>query len=250
MQINVFVIIAQIVNFFILLVILQKVFYKPISEAMEKRQKKIDDLVADSESKAEKADELIEEYEEKLSQLEYQEKEALKEVREKADKYKEELLTQYKNEADRRKEEYLKEIEDDKRKREKELQRSLGVNSVKIAESILSYITDKSLEEKIFASFVDKIKRIEELDERGEISFDQEQFEVISARALSSDRKRILEDAIKEKFANFKEVDYAIDENLVLGHELRLASYVVNASVRKYVDQTELNIIKTIESKY
>ena len=44
MQIEWFEILAQVFNFFILLLILRKIFYKPINQVMENRQEKIDKL--------------------------------------------------------------------------------------------------------------------------------------------------------------------------------------------------------------
>ncbi|MBF7096981.1 F0F1 ATP synthase subunit delta [Alkalibacter mobilis] len=250
MEINLFEVIAQIINFFILLVMLQKVFYKPINDVMEKRQDKIDELIEDSRSKMSHANKLIEEYEQKLDKLESEEKNAIKEARQKAEKIKDDLLEDYKSEADRRRMEYFKEIEDDKRKLSKEIQTVLGQNSVKIARRILTYVTDEALEEKYFTAFVEKIKKIDKIDAEYEISLDEEYFEVISATELSTEKKDILKSALKSKFNEFKSIDYTVDESMIIGYELRLESYAVNSSLKKYLDQIELNILKTIEAKY
>jgi len=62
MNINWFEIIAQIVNFFILLFILKKLFYKPVIKAMKDREERIDNIREEATKKREEADELIQQY--------------------------------------------------------------------------------------------------------------------------------------------------------------------------------------------
>ncbi|WP_409227146.1 F0F1 ATP synthase subunit delta [Gudongella sp. SC589] len=249
MQIEWFEILAQVFNFFILLLILRKIFYKPVNQVMESRQQKIDQLLGEAEEKMANANSLMDEYQAKLARLESEEEATIREARKKAEDMKEDLLEKYKKEADRRREEFLREIEDDKNRLSREIQTSLGQNSVKIARQILSYITDQDLEEEYFESFLNKIDKLEEAASDFEISFQEEKFEFVSADEISKEKKATLEAALKEKFKNFKELRYSVDEDLVMGYELRLESYVLNSSLKKYLEQTEINILKTIEAK-
>lgn len=249
MQIEWFEILAQVFNFFILLLILRKIFYKPINQVMENRQEKIDKLMEESEEKMADAKSLMDEYQTKLARLESEEEATIREARKKAEDMKDDLLEQYKNEADRRREEFLREIEDDRKRLSREIQTALGQNSVKIARHILSYITDEDLEEEYFESFLNKIHRLDQAATDFEISFEEESFEFTSAGEISNEKKKTLESALREKFRNFKDLRYSVDEDLVMGYELRLESYVLNSSLKKYLDQTEINILKTIEAK-
>ncbi|MCR3955493.1 MAG: F0F1 ATP synthase subunit delta [Gudongella sp.] len=249
MQIEWFEILAQVFNFFILLLILRKIFYKPVNQVMENRQEKIDKLIEESEEKMADAKSLMDEYQTKLARLESEEEATIREARKKAEDMKDDLLEQYKNEADRRREEFLREIEDDRKRLSREIQTALGQNSVKIARHILSYITDEDLEEEYFESFLNKIHRLDQAATGFEISFEEESFEFTSAGEISDEKKKTLESALREKFRNFKDLRYSVDEDLVMGYELRLESYVLNSSLKKYLDQTEINILKTIEAK-
>lgn len=249
MQIEWFEILAQVFNFFILLLILRKIFYKPINQVMENRKEKIDKLIEESEGKMADAKSLMDEYQTKLSRLESEEEATIREARKKAEDMKDDLLEKYKKEADRRREEFLREIEDDRKRLSREIQTALGQNSVKIARHILSYITDEDLEEEYFESFLNKIHKLDKAATDFEISFEEERFEFTSAGEISNEKKKTLESALREKFRNFKELRYSVDEDLVMGYELRLESYVLNSSLKKYLDQTEINILKTIEAK-
>lgn len=69
MQINWFEITAQVINFFIILFILQKFFYGPVMDVMEKRQKKIQESLMKADRKMEEAKKLITEYNEKIANI-------------------------------------------------------------------------------------------------------------------------------------------------------------------------------------
>ena len=51
MKINWFTVIAQIINFFLLVWLLRKFLYKPILDAIDEREKKIVSQIADAEAK-------------------------------------------------------------------------------------------------------------------------------------------------------------------------------------------------------
>lgn len=250
MQINLFEIIAQIVNFFILLAILQKFFYKPIQRVMKERQDKIDGLVEESKEMRKEADALIDEYNQKLGSIANKEQEAMKEAREKADTVREELLSQSKQEAEKRKEAFFKEIEEDKRMLERDIHTTLGKSSVQLASNILSYITDESLEEKMFSVLIKNINELDPSKQKDLLSLQEGRIDLVSANPLSQEQKKQLEEALKKVFTNLEHVDYTTDEDLILGYELKMESYLIRISIKKYLEQTEMNILKTIDSRY
>lgn len=164
MQINLFEILAQIINFFILLFVLQKFFYKPISDVMEKRQKQIDETIDESVRKMSEADELAKEYESKITELEKNKREILEGARKEANDIKSNLLEGYQLQAEEKREAFLKEIEDERDDFLVELQKKLGKSAVKISERILRDINDIELEEKMFDLLVKKIKKLKDED--------------------------------------------------------------------------------------
>lgn len=250
MELNLFEIIAQIVNFFILLAILQKVFYKPIRKVMAERQAKIDGLVEESKEKRQEADAMIEEYKDKLDSIAIKEQEAMREAREKADSVREELLLQSKLEAEKRREALFQEIEEDKRLMERDIHTALGKGSVQLASNILSYISDSDLEEKMFSVLLKNIGELDSKDQGDLISAQDGTMEMVSANPMSEEQKSTLEDTLKGVFTNLEKVDYQTDESLILGYELKMESYLIQISIKKFLEQTEMNILKTIDSRY
>ncbi|QSX08537.1 F0F1 ATP synthase subunit delta [Alkalibacter rhizosphaerae] len=250
MEINLFEIIAMVVNFFVLLFILQKFFYKPIQNVMEERQAKIDGLMEESLAKRKEADALIEEYKDKMASLATQEQVAMRQAREQAEEAREALFVEYKIEAEKRREALMKEIEDDKRALERDIQTVLGKNSVILASNILSYITDEALEEKLFYVFLESLKNLDPEKQKDLFASKSGKLELISANPLSKEKKGILEDVLAHIFPNYNQVTYAVDGSLVLGFELKMESYLIRISIKKYLEQMEMNILKTIDARF
>jgi F-type H+-transporting ATPase subunit b len=70
MPIDWFTIIAQIINFLILLWLLKRFLYRPIIDGLDAREKKIAAILADAQSKETQAQALQKNYEQKLSEIE------------------------------------------------------------------------------------------------------------------------------------------------------------------------------------
>src|SRR5665648_591135 len=108
MQISWFEIVAQIINFFIILFILQKLLYKPVIKAMDERQVRIQKSQKEADEKMDNAKELISEYNHKMAEVEDEKSSIINQARIEAKERKDSLLEDYKKEADRKRDSYLK----------------------------------------------------------------------------------------------------------------------------------------------
>lgn len=247
MNISWFEIIAQIVNFFIILFILQKLLYKPVLSAMKKRQERIQKSQIEADEKMKEADELIKKYDKNIEDMQKEKRDILEDARKEAQEKKESLLKEYKEEADDKRKVYLKEIEDEKEKFINNLRKKLGYSAIKIASHILDTLSSKELEKEIFKNF---ILTLEDLNENVPDSdvFKEETLEMNSFRDLSTEEKETLENALKKQFKNLKTIQYETDPSLILGYELILETYTIHANINNYLSEIEKDIIKNIET--
>lgn len=248
MEINWFDIVAEIINFFILLFILQKLLYKPVLNAMAERQERIQKAQIEADEKMNKAKELINEYDSKIANVEDDKREILDKARQEAQDKREDLLERYKEEAENKRKVYLKEIEDEKEVFIKSLRRNLGESAVKIASYILDTISSKELEEEVFHSFTESLNTLEESIPDENILDGQEDLDIISSRNLSEDEKQTIESILKKQMKDLKDINYEVDESLILGYELSLETYTVHTNIKNYLDSIEEDIIKNLET--
>ena len=249
MQISWFEIIAQIINFFIMLFILQKLLYKPVINAMETRQERILKSQIEADREMAEARELINEYNARIADIDEEKRELLEKARISAEERRDELLTNYKKEAEAKRNIYLKEIEDEKDGFLERLSKELGENAVKIASHILSTISSKELEEEVFKSFIRAISDLEEKTKDNKILNDQKNLKLYSARNISENEKNEIEKVLKDQINNLENISYELDENLILGFELNMDTHTIHTSIKNYLDIIEDDIINTLEKK-
>ena len=247
MQIDWFEIVAQIINFFIILFILQKLLYKPVMNMMETRQERIQKDQIEAEEKMNKAEELISEYDTKIAGVEDEKREILDDARDKAQERKQELLETYKEEAENKRQVYLNEIEDEKELFIKNLRKKLGQNAVKIASHILSNISSKELEDEVFNTFLKNIKNLRDNIEEPGLLDEEKDIELYSAEELSQDKKEKIKEVLGEQVENLDHLEFEVDEDLILGYQLSLETYTVHTDIKNYLDSIEEEIIEEIE---
>lgn len=247
MQINLFEIVAQIINFFILLFILQKLLYKPVINVMEERQERIQKSQIEADEKMGKARGLIDDYDKKIADIEQEKREILDDARKTAQAKKESLLKDYRKEAENKRTAYLKEIEDEKESFIKNLRKKLGESSVKIASGILATISSKELEEEVFVTFVEKLQAVKESIPDASVLRDEKHLNLYSSKELSQEEKQTIESTLKSQLENLKEINYQVDDQLILGYELSLETYTVHSNIKNYLEVIEKDILENLE---
>ena len=247
MQITWFGVIAQVINFFLMLFILQKLLYKPVVKAMDDRQISIQKSQKEADEKMNNAKELISEYKDKMAVVEDEKSSIINQARIEAKEKKESLLEDYKTEADRKRASYLKEIEDEKKNFIDNLRKTMGQSAVKIASHILEMISSKDLEDEVFNSFIGELNNLENNIEEKRTLKDEKQVILNSARELSDGEKDQIQQKLKETLKNLETIEYNVDPDLVLGYELNLETYTVHTSIKNYLDAVESDILKMLE---
>lgn len=152
------ILLGQIINFAILLFLLQKLVYKPLFSLLKQRREKIEEGIKKSAEAEEKLSSLLqvkkrmeEEAEEKRKQVlieaEKQGQERIKEKMENAEKEREQVLLKAKKEAEELKE-----------KEKEELLRESVDNAFALAEAVLKENIDKEKNKALTQEFLNKLK--------------------------------------------------------------------------------------------
>lgn len=140
-HIDIKLIIAQLVNFGIVLFVLKKFAYGPVLKMMQERTEKIEKGMADAESAGKKILEIAEKEKEVLVQARKEAQEIVTKAEEIAKKNKEEIITEAKNQSE-------KILSDSAKKIEQEKNQMLQEVKGQIAELVIA-ATGKVIGEKI-----------------------------------------------------------------------------------------------------
>lgn len=248
MQINWFEIVVQMINFFLLLFVLQKLLYTPVINVMEKRQQGIQAQQQEADRKIREAEEKEADFTAKIAELENQKQVLLEAAKQEARLTKEEMLESFKAEAGKKREGYHREVEEEKERFLRQLRGVLGQQATQIAARILTMISKEELEDKLFATFLQKIATLDPETLQDERSGTEELI-LKSAVELSQEQKSTLEERLQDAVGTFDGISYEVDEELILGYELKLETLTVHANITKYLEETEKSIAQALENK-
>jgi len=162
MLIDWFTVVAQLINFFILVLLLKRFLYTPVLKAIDDRERKIKTQIQEAESQMSEAGEEQKKYLKKNETFDKERDALMEEVNEQAQKERSFLLDQARQEA----KELRRQLEESLKEEKEELHHKI-VEKVRkeifvILRKILRDLASQSLEEQMTRVFLDRINNLEE----------------------------------------------------------------------------------------
>lgn len=254
MEINWFTFFAQIVNFLILVFVLQKLLYKPIVQAMERREQTIRDHLQSAEKQQQQAEQEMAHYQQMQAEFASQKAELLAQVRLEVAQIREQLLQEVENESVIARSQWQASLKRQKSVFLQEVRHRTIQQLQAIARLVLQDLAETSLEEQISQIFLKKLQNLDERDRFDlvspltKISNNDKQIAltVVSTFDLSGEIKAQIANILQNYFnqANLGEIalDYEIQPDLVCGIELRGIGYKLTWSIEAYLDSLSENL--------
>lgn len=239
MQITLFEIIALVINFFVLLFILQKLFYNPVTEIMEERQRKIEENITNAERKNEEAQKLISKYESKIREIEKEKTETMNEALKEAEEYKSNLVERYKKEAEQKKAGFLMEAKEDREAIAAEMRNFMVKGTVDIARNLVDSFQRENLESYLFDALLSKISSFSEEKHEVRRQEDEGRFVLICADKVDERKKEHLEFVLQENRFDVRSLEIREDPSLVAGYMLKMSDYTIYSSISHFLDKKE-----------
>jgi F-type H+-transporting ATPase subunit b len=239
MQIDWLTVAAQIVNFLILVWLLHRFLYGPITRAMARRENRIKSRLDDAAQEREKAEAKQRELDEKLRELEDQREQKLREAREEADELKHKLEHEARKEVDRKREAWLAEMREDRQDFVTQLREAMSEGFRDLADDALRKLADSSLTERMAAVFLERLHDLsaDDAERVKEAARDEGSVKIESGQPLDADTRRKLTRAIDDMITEKVDVTYEGDVPGLVGIRLRAGSATIEWSVDEYLDR-------------
>lgn len=151
------VLIAQIINFGILLIVLYKLLYKPILDVLERRKKTIEKSLKDAADISKRMEHAEVEIGMKLTEAKREASRILEESRKAAEEERQKRKEETAKEIQDMREKVRAEIEEEKRGIINEARQEIGSLVVELSEKVIRKNLDKNEEEAIAADITDAI---------------------------------------------------------------------------------------------
>ena len=161
MLIDWFTVIAQLINFIILVFLLKRFLYQPILSTMEKRQKYIESQWQEAERHREKAKQEASSYRRQRQQLNERRNALMSEAKEKAEHHRQTLVKNARDEVDQIREKWHASVRRKQRLFFDRLQQKVSEQIVEVTRKILSDLAEISLEQQVVSRFIENLQKLE-----------------------------------------------------------------------------------------
>ncbi|MDR3592256.1 MAG: F0F1 ATP synthase subunit B [Negativicutes bacterium] len=149
--------IAQIINFLILVAILTKVAYKPLMKALADRQARIAESLETADKERAAAEQLKREYQEQLAQARTQAQAIVDKATKLAEQTRDEIMQEARTEHARLLKEAREEIAREQQRAIAELKNEVVSLSIAAATKIIGHNIDAAANAKLVTDFIDKL---------------------------------------------------------------------------------------------
>ena len=250
MQIDWFTVIAQIINFLILVGLLKRFLYKPILNAIEERENKITSQLEDAESKKGEAQKEKEEFSKRNEDFEDKKKELMKKAEEEAEEKRKKLLEEARNEANEFRSQLKKSSEEVQQNLSQEIEEKVKKEVFEITRKTLSDLASLDMEEQTVRVFIKRLNEMKE-DEKKQFleAFESKEDPILvrSAFDLPSEQKTEIQNTVADVLGSETEFQYKTVPELVSGIELTANGFKLSWSISEYLNSLEKSISETIK---
>ena len=252
MLIDWYTVIAQIINFLVLIALAKHFLYGRIINAMNQREERIAARLAEATQKKQEAEQLEQIYRQQNQQLEIQKKAILDQAQEQAEAQRKLLLDQARQEVDELKARWYDAIQQEKNAFLQELRQRAGRQVYAVARRALQDLANADLEEQIMGVFIQRLQNLDEKERRmiaASIHEGNKHLVVNSSFEIPEDRRQQLNQALQKFLNNGFRIEYRTDPEVISGIELKTPSHKLAWSLDDYLETLEADLQTALEDK-
>jgi F-type H+-transporting ATPase subunit b len=243
---------AQALNFIILVWLLRRFLYKPILDAVDAREKLIARELADAESKKAEAQKERDAFAHKNEEFDRQRADLLSRAADEAKAERQRLLDDARKAADAESAKRQQALRDDAGHLNQALRLRTEQEVFAIARKALVDLADTSLEERMAAVFVDRLRALDATTKTSlaaSLEAGSPPAVVRSALELSGAQRAVLQKALNEAFSTDVPLRFETAPNLVSGIEFTSNGQKLAWSIADYLSSLEKAVGDLLKEK-
>lgn len=226
---------AQIVNFLILVYLLKRFLYRPVLDAMDRREQRIAGRLSEAAEREQAAEREAEDYRAQRRELEEQRQQMLERVESEAEDRRRELMEAARRAAEQAREQYLAEVEREKDTFVHGLRQTAVEEIVRVARAVLGELADADLEQSAVRRF---IERLGEADEQTRCALaNAASIRVATSFELGETLTSELRDALARLLDREPELTFKHTGSLLAGIELTADGHRLSWTIDAYLDR-------------
>lgn len=238
MLIDWFTVIAQVINFLILVWLLKRFLYRPILNAIDAREKRIEATISDAHAKEIESQKQREEYQQKNELFDQQRSAHMNEVLEAAKAERTQLLDAARQESDDLRARLQQALRNEQLSLNEELSRRAREEVFAIARKALFDLAGTSLEQRMTEIFLDRLRELNDAqmaEVKSAFKTSSHPLLVRTAFELPAQQCAAIETVIGEILGKEKQIEFNIVPDLVSGIEISCNGRKIAWSIADYL---------------
>jgi len=225
-----FTVVAQIVNFLILVLLLRRFLYRPILRMMDEREAKIAARLEDARRIQAEAQSEVETYRRRNQELAERREALMFEAKEEAEAWRKKLIARAHQEIDEARGRWYESLRQEQAAFVQDVRQRIGQQVVAIARQALTSLASVDLEERMIAAFLEQVHGMSE-DERLRFARAVEQagnkVSLHTTFAVSPELQGELEAEVRAVAGEGTAVTFLRDPDLICGIQARIESHKI-----------------------
>ncbi|SRR5690554_604019 len=246
MDIDWFTVIAQIINFLILVWLLKRFLYKPVLNAIDEREKTIASQLEEAANKKREARQERETYIQKNEEFDRVHATQLEEARKRIEDETKRLYEEARQETSALRLKLEESLKQQGQELRETVKRKTKEEVFAIATKVLTDLANAELEGQIMTVFIEKIRALNETEQKDFRKALQENggpIRIITVFEPAPHLKHQLEQAVQETTGITAEFEYFLDPDLLSGIMLETTDYQLSWSIESYLESLKLETI-------
>lgn len=235
MDINWLTVVAQLVNFLVLVYLLKRFLYHPVITAMEEREKLIASKLESAREREAAASARQQDFQNKQDALEQEKQSILEDAKNQAQQEYETQTDAARKQISEQQARWLEQLGKEQQDYLDELARQGGEALVRIAAQILDELSDSQLQDRIVDVFISKLRTLS-AEQGSSLGSADGPLTVSTAFELEEAQRLRLQNAL-EPFCKDKELSFQLEPELIGGIELSVDGEKISWNIRDYLEQ-------------
>lgn len=246
MKFDIWTFLFQVINFFVLLLILKRILYRPLKEIIEKRRGIIQKNIEDAEKTKREALELKEKYQHEMDEIKELKAQMLVKLQEEVEEERTRLMGKAREEASEVIEKEKALLDREKDRLEAEL-KDKAVETVSIfASSLLRSISSEDLHRAIYQRLFSELGQITSSMPAMKEKDMPLTIELVTAYPPSEDETGKLLEAIESLVPCKVSLNTIVDKSLIAGVKIKVSDMVYDASLLGQINALTVNLKEAV----
>ncbi len=242
MKIDWFTFGAQIVNFLVLLYLLRRFLYGPITEMMQEREDRIAEQALQAERLQQKAIQAADDFRAKSESLEIERHAMLEQTKAEADHVRKMFLEEARNDIEQRRIDWLRSLEREKDALLRLVRQRCSQQAIQASRRLIDELADSELDEQMYRTFLARL----EVENTHPNARSANTAIVKTAHDVPAIWRERLGDAMTHQF-NVTEVQFDTADELVFGIEVHLGERKIGWSARDFLSSLDDGLNDVLE---